>query len=81
MFEDDGTVIRVVIGDYFGKKGVIEGIAAEPQYLDISVPPNQRRTLKVDAYRNAFAYVFAGAGSFRDASAPARRADGKAGRW
>ncbi len=70
LIDDDGTVIRVVIGDYLGKKGVIEGIAADPQYLDISVPPGRRRTFKVDAYRNAFAYVFAGSGSFRDASAP-----------
>ena len=70
LMEDDGTVIRVVVGDYLGKKGVIEGIAADPQYLDISVPPNTRRSFKVDAYRNAFAYVFAGSGSFRDASTP-----------
>jgi len=70
LVDDDGTVIRIVVGDYLGKKGVIEGIAADPQYLDISVPPGKRKTFKIDAYRNAFAYVFAGSGSFRDASLP-----------
>ena len=70
VIEDDGTVARVVIGEFWGKKGPVDGIAAEPQYLDISVPPNTTRTLPVDTYANTFAYVFAGAGSFRDASAP-----------
>lgn len=70
LSDDDGTIVRVVIGDFHGKKGVVEGIAADPQYLDISVPPNRLKSFKVDAYRNAFAYVFAGSGSFRDASAP-----------
>lgn len=70
LIDDDGTVIRIVIGNYHGKKGVVEGVAADPQYLDISVPPKTRKTFKVDTYRNAFAYVFAGHGSFRDASTP-----------
>jgi len=70
LVDDDGTVIRIIVGDYHGKKGVVDGIAADPQYLDISVPPGKRKIFKVDTSRNAFAYVFAGAGSFRDASNP-----------
>ncbi len=42
----------------------------EPRYLDISVPANTSRTLKVETERHAFAYVFEGAASFRDASPP-----------
>ena len=38
--------------------------------MDISVPAGVRKTFKIDTYRRAFAYVFAGAGSFSDASAP-----------
>jgi redox-sensitive bicupin YhaK (pirin superfamily) len=45
-------------------------VAADPAYVDISVPPNTRKRIKVDVTRNAFAYVFAGAGTFRDASEP-----------
>lgn len=46
------------------------GIAAEPLYLDVSVPAGVRKTLPVDTRANAFAYVFAGAGRFRDAAQP-----------
>jgi redox-sensitive bicupin YhaK (pirin superfamily) len=68
--DDDGTAARVICGEFWGKRGPVDGVAAEPQYLDISVPPGQRKRLKVETTRNAFAYVFAGAGTFRDASEP-----------
>ncbi len=68
--DDDGTRVRVVSGEFWGKKGPVEGVAADPQYLDISVPPSQRKRLKIETTRNAFAYVFAGSGTFRDASDP-----------
>ncbi len=45
-------------------------MAADPNYFDISVPPNQKKRLKVETTRNAFAYVFAGSGTFRDSSEP-----------
>ena len=68
--DDDGTRVRIIIGDFWGKHGPVEGIAADPSYLDISVPPGVKKTIPVDAYRHAFAYVFAGSGSFKDASNP-----------
>ena len=70
VVDDDGTRVRVVCGSFGGKRGPVDGVAADPSYLDISVPPGRRRTLKVDARRNAFAYVFEGSGTFRDASEP-----------
>ena len=48
----------------------MDGIAAEPLYLDVTVPAGVRKTLPVDTRANAFAYVFQGAGRFRDAAAP-----------
>src|SRR5437588_10120539 len=68
--DDDGTRVRVICGEFWGKKGPVEGVAADPNYLDISVPPGQRKRLKVDTTRNAFAYVLAGSGTFRHACAP-----------
>jgi hypothetical protein len=68
--EDDGTRVRVVCGEFWGQRGPVDGIAAEPYYLDIWVPPGIRRSFPVDTRRNAFAYIFEGSGSFRDASAP-----------
>ncbi len=70
VIDDDGTVVRVICGDFWGKSGPVDGVAADPRYLDISVPPGRRKSLKVETERHAFAYVFAGSGSFRDASAP-----------
>jgi redox-sensitive bicupin YhaK (pirin superfamily) len=68
--EDDGTLVRVIVGDYNGKRGPVDGIAAEPRYLDISVPAGTRRSFKVETTRHAFAYIFDGSGTFRDASEP-----------
>ncbi|MGA7305416.1 MAG: pirin-like C-terminal cupin domain-containing protein, partial [Rhodothermales bacterium] len=68
--EDDGTLVRVVCGEFWGKRGPVEGIAADPVYIDVSVPPLKRRTLPVETDRHAFAYVFAGSGIFAAASDP-----------
>ena len=68
--DDDGTRVRVVCGSFWGKTGPVDGVAADPRYLDVSVPPGRRKTLPVETARNAFAYVFEGSGDFRDASAP-----------
>ena len=68
--EDDGTHVRIISGEFWGKRGPVEGVAADPHYVDVSVPPGKKRRLKIETTRNAFAYVFAGAGTFRDASDP-----------
>jgi redox-sensitive bicupin YhaK (pirin superfamily) len=68
--DDDGTIARVITGEFWGKKGPVEGVAANPRYLDIFVPPGKKKRLAVETTNHAFAYVFAGAGSFRDASDP-----------
>ena len=68
--DDDGTRVRIVCGNFWGKTGPVDGIAAEPTYLDVSVPPGRRKTLPVETTRHAFAYVFAGSGKFSNASAP-----------
>ncbi|WP_281858170.1 pirin family protein [Litoreibacter halocynthiae] len=70
IIDDDGTRVKVIIGEFWGKRGPVDGIAADPQYLDVFVPAGVRKVFKVDTYRRAFAYVFDGSGSFRDASAP-----------
>jgi redox-sensitive bicupin YhaK (pirin superfamily) len=70
IVDDDGTRVRVVCGEFWGKRGPIEGVAADPRYVDVYVPPGKRKRLAVETSRHAFAYVFDGSGSFRDASAP-----------
>jgi len=68
--DDDGSRVRVICGEFWGKRGPIDGIAADPSYLDVSIPPRKRKTLPVETTRQAFAYVFAGSGKFCNASAP-----------
>jgi len=68
--DDDGATARVICGEFWGKRGPVEGVAADPRYLDISVPAGRRKRIPVDRAHHAFAYVFDGSGSFRDASAP-----------
>ena len=68
--DDDGTRVRVVCGEFWGKKGPVNGVAADPSYLDVWVPAGQGKSIAIDTRRNAFAYVVEGSGSFRDASEP-----------
>ncbi|MCU9847799.1 pirin family protein [Defluviimonas sp. WL0024] len=70
VIDDDGTRVRVIVGSFWGRSGPVDGIAADPQYLDVFVPAGVRKTFKIDTYRRAFAYVFEGAGRFSEASRP-----------
>lgn len=70
IVDDDGTRVRIITGQFWGRRGPVDGIAADPLYLDVSVPPGVRKVLPVDTRANAFAYVFAGSGRFADAADP-----------
>jgi quercetin 2,3-dioxygenase len=70
IVDDDGTRVRIVCGDFWGKRGPVDGVAADPRYLDIFVPPGKRKSLPVETSRHAFAYVFEGSGTFSGASQP-----------
>ena len=42
IVDDDGTSVRVICGDFWGRKGPVEGVAADPRYLDVwigAAPP------------------------------------------
>ena len=68
--DDDGATARIVCGSFWGTRGPVEGIAADPVYIDVSVPAGKTKRLPVATTHHAFAYVFAGSGSFRNGSAP-----------
>jgi quercetin 2,3-dioxygenase len=70
IVDDDGTRVRVVCGEFWGRRGPVEGVAADPRYLDVWVPPLRRKILPVETGRHAFAYVFEGSGTFGSASQP-----------
>jgi hypothetical protein len=68
--DDDGTKVRIVCGNFRGQNGPVDGVAADPRYLDVWVPPGRRKSIPVERTHHAFAYVFEGSGTFRDASSP-----------
>ncbi|MDP1669891.1 pirin family protein [Phaeovulum sp.] len=70
VIEDDGTRVKVIVGSFWGRRGPVDGIAADPQYLDIYVPAGVKKRFALDTRRRAFAYVFEGDGFFADASGP-----------
>ncbi len=68
--DDDGTQVRLVCGSFWGKRGPVDDIAADPVYIDVSVPAGARKILPVATTSQAFAYVFGGSGKFCNASGP-----------
>ena len=68
VVDDDGVSVRVICGEFWGQKGPVDGVAADPRYLDVTVPPGKRKVLPVETYRQAFAYIFQGS-----ATSPALR--------
>ena len=34
--DDDGTMVRIICGSFWGKTGPVDGIAADPRYLDVT---------------------------------------------
>ena len=62
--DDDGMEVRIVCGRFGNTAGPVEGVAANPTYLDVSIPAGKTKSFPVDAAHNAFAYVFSGNGKF-----------------
>jgi redox-sensitive bicupin YhaK (pirin superfamily) len=61
---EGGTRIRVITGTVNGAKGPVSGIAADPVYLDVSVPAHASFTRQIARGHTAFAYVFEGEAAF-----------------
>ena len=56
--------------EFLGQARFCRRTAAHLIYVDVTVAAGRRKTLPVEATRHAFAYVFAGAGKFCNASEP-----------
>jgi len=62
--KEDGTTVRVITGTVEGTSGPVIEIAANPVYLDVSVPAHRSFTQAIERGHTAFAYVFEGAAHF-----------------
>jgi len=60
----DGINIRVITGTVGEVQGPVTGIAAQPIYLDVSVPPHLSFENRTEKDHTAFAYVFEGEAQF-----------------
>jgi redox-sensitive bicupin YhaK (pirin superfamily) len=63
---EGGSRVRVITGRVNGVNGPVSGIAADPVYLDVSVPANSSFAHQIDRGHSAFAYVFEGEAAFDD---------------
>ncbi len=61
---ENGTNIRVITGKVDDTHGPVSGIAANPTYMDVSIPPHTTFTQTVDNGSTAFAYLFQGKAKF-----------------
>jgi len=61
---DNGVRIRLIAGRVDGIQGAVREIAADPTYLDISVPADAVFSQRIPRGHTAFTYVYAGEGQF-----------------
>jgi redox-sensitive bicupin YhaK (pirin superfamily) len=61
---EDGVKIRVLAGTYAEKVGPVEDIIADPEYLDIMIPPQLEFKHPVKDGYTVFAYIYKGEGNF-----------------
>ena len=64
VFAEGGAKVRVIAGNVGGIDGAVTGIAANPTYLDVCIPPGRSFTQSVPQGHTVFAYVFEGKGEF-----------------
>ena len=60
----DGATVRVIAGEVGGVRGPVEGIAIDPEYLDVTVPAGSEFSHAIDPSHTAFAYCISGSGEF-----------------
>jgi hypothetical protein len=63
---ENGGELRVICGEVMGRRGPVENVTIQPEYLDVSVPPQSVFTREFPADHTVLAYVFEGSGLFCD---------------
>ncbi len=63
---DNGVIIRVIAGVVNGTKGPVQDIIIDPEYLDITLPPNYDFRHSTKHGHTVFAYIIDGQGNFKD---------------
>lgn len=69
IVQSGGAVIRIVAGQVDGVNGAFEGIAVNPTYLDVRLPPGATARLPAPPGQNAFAFTYQGSAHYGEAGA------------
>lgn len=63
---NDGTIVKVIAGEVDGSRGPVDGIAVEPTYIDVTLPPGAGFSFPVPEGHNVFVYILDGEVGFGD---------------
>ncbi|MEW5910608.1 MAG: pirin-like C-terminal cupin domain-containing protein, partial [Thermodesulfobacteriota bacterium] len=61
---EGGVTVKVIAGEVSGEKGPVRDVVIDPEYLDVSIPPESRFIHRVKSGHTLFAYVTGGRGFF-----------------
>ncbi len=67
---DGNVMVRIICGEVMGRRGPVENIVIDPQYLDMTVPANTCFTFPTPSGHTVFAYVMDGKATFCDEKDP-----------
>lgn len=71
----NGVTVKVICGTFGEVSGPVKDIVAEPDFLDVSLPPASRFAVRVKPGYTVFAYVIDGEGTFDDSGSSLRNHD------
>ncbi len=66
----DGSLVKVVAGEFEGVEGPVQGIPVDPTYLDVTLPPHTDFRRSTPSGYTAFAHVMEGSGTFAPGESP-----------
>lgn len=61
---DNGVTVKIISGKYNGLTGPAQDLVGEPEYFDVSLPPNETFEHSLPQEHTLIAYVLGGAGIF-----------------
>ena len=61
---DSGVRIKIICGSFGGVKGPVSDIVIDPEYMDVTMPPETEFTHFVTPGHTVFAYIIDGSGQF-----------------
>ncbi|MBN1542155.1 pirin family protein [candidate division KSB1 bacterium] len=61
---DSGVKVKIIAGEFEGKKGAVDGIVIDPTLMDIAIPPSIDFRYELPSDHTVFAYVLQGSAYF-----------------